>query len=42
MSFIPEQGDIITLEFDPRASHEQKEKDRLWLSVITPLTTSQR
>jgi len=24
MSFIPEQGDIITLEFDPQVGHEQK------------------
>ncbi len=24
MAFIPEQGDIITLEFDPQAGHEQK------------------
>lgn len=24
MSYTPEQGDIITLEFDPQAGHEQK------------------
>lgn len=24
--YIPEQGDIITLEFDPQAGHEQKGK----------------
>ena len=24
MSYAPEQGDIITLEFDPQAGHEQK------------------
>ncbi|MHB1407683.1 MAG: type II toxin-antitoxin system PemK/MazF family toxin [Desulfitobacteriaceae bacterium] len=24
MVYIPEQGDIITLEFDPQAGHEQK------------------
>jgi mRNA interferase MazF len=24
MEFIPQQGDIITLEFDPQAGHEQK------------------
>ena len=24
MPYIPEQGDIITLEFDPQAGHEQK------------------
>lgn len=24
MTYIPEQGDIIFLEFDPRAGHEQK------------------
>lgn len=24
MSYIPEQGDIIFLEFDPQAGHEQK------------------
>lgn len=26
MAYIPEQGDIITLEFDPQAGHEQKGK----------------
>ncbi len=26
MDYIPEQGDIITLEFDPHAGHEQKGK----------------
>lgn len=24
MTYIPEQGDIITLKFDPQAGHEQK------------------
>ena len=24
MAYIPEQGDIITIEFDPQAGHEQK------------------
>lgn len=24
MAYVPEQGDIITLEFDPQAGHEQK------------------
>ena len=24
MTYIPEQGDIITLEFDPQTGHEQK------------------
>jgi Growth inhibitor len=26
MEYIPKQGDIITLEFDPQAGHEQKGK----------------
>lgn len=26
MNYIPEQGDIITLEFDPQAGHEQRGK----------------
>ncbi len=26
MIYIPEQGDIVFLEFDPRAGHEQKGK----------------
>lgn len=26
MSYIPQQGDIIFLEFDPQAGHEQKGK----------------
>jgi mRNA interferase MazF len=26
MAYIPEQGDIINLEFDPQAGHEQKGK----------------
>ena len=26
MSYIPEQGDIIILEFNPQAGHEQKER----------------
>lgn len=26
MGYIPEQGDIVYLEFDPQAGHEQKGK----------------
>lgn len=26
MSYVPEQGDIVFLEFDPQAGHEQKGK----------------
>lgn len=29
MSYIPKQGDIIILDFDPQAGHEQKKEDTL-------------
>lgn len=54
MAYIPEQGDIITIEFDPQAGHEQKGKrpaivvsnytfnNFTKMSMVCPITNTNR
>jgi len=54
MKYIPEQGDIILLEFDPQAGHEQKGKRPACvissntfnkftkLAIVCPITSNDR
>lgn len=54
MDYIPEQGDIITLEFDPQVGHEQKGRrpamvvsnnifnDFTKMAMVCPITNSNR
>lgn len=54
MTYIPEQGDIILLEFDPQAGHEQKGRRPAFvvsnntfnqftnLAIVCPITNSNR
>ena len=54
MSYIPQQGDIIMLEFDPQAGHEQKGKrpalvasnntfnDFTNIAIVCPITNTNR
>jgi len=54
MSYKPEQGDIITLEFDPQAGHEQKGKrpalvvsndtfnSFVKIAIVCPITNTNR
>jgi mRNA interferase MazF len=54
VNYIPEQGDIVTLNFDPQSGHEQKGRRpalilsnqtfnrHLGLAVACPITTTKR
>jgi len=54
MLYIPEQGDIITLDFDPQAGHEQKGhrpalvvsnntfNRRTRIAIVCPITKTER
>ena len=54
VKYIPEQGDIIALSFDPHSGHEQKGKrpaiiisnkvfnQHLWLAFACPITNIKR
>lgn len=54
MRYIPEQGDIILLEFDPQAGHEQKGKrpacvisnytfnNFTRLAIVCPITSNKK
>jgi len=54
MAYIPEQGDIVLLEFDPQAGHEQKGKRPALiasnntfnkftkLAMVCPITTTNK
>ncbi|MGI6435897.1 MAG: type II toxin-antitoxin system PemK/MazF family toxin [Syntrophomonadaceae bacterium] len=54
MAYIPEQGDIIYLEFDPQAGHEQKGRRPAFvasnntfnqftkLAIVCPITNTNR
>lgn len=54
MSYVPEQGDIITLDFDPQAGHEQKGhrpalvvsnatfNRRTKIAIVCPITNTER
>lgn len=54
MSYVPKQGDIILLEFDPQAGHEQKGKrpaliisnntynNFLNIALVCPITRTDR
>jgi len=54
MDYVPEQGDIILLEFDPQAGHEQKGKRPAFvvsnsvfnhftkMAIVCPITNTDR
>ena len=54
VKYIPEQGDIVALTFDPQSGHEQKGRrpaviisnkvfnKHLWLAYACPVTNSKR
>lgn len=54
MAYTPEQGDIVTLEFDPQAGHEQKGRrpglvvsnktfnDFTGIAIVCPITRTNR
>lgn len=54
MAYIPEQGDIVFLEFDPQAGHEQKGRRPAFvvsnntfnrftkLAIVCPITNTDR
>jgi len=54
MSYIPEQGDIVFLEFDPQAGHEQKGRRPAFvvsnntfnqftkMAIVCPITNTNR
>lgn len=54
MPYVPEQGDIITLDFDPQAGHEQKGhrpalvvsnatfNRRTRIAIVCPITNTER
>ncbi|MDT3699548.1 MAG: type II toxin-antitoxin system PemK/MazF family toxin [Thermincola sp.] len=54
MPYVPEQGDIITLDFDPQAGHEQKGhrpalvvsnttfNRKTRIAIVCPITNTER